>query len=209
MIKILAVLLLALAGFYLGYKLYKANKENDHSISMYATLTMLCAVSGGVILISYLLLKGTPWTGENKVLMRYILICCVSLSFLFLGAKLIIRGRRGDDRLTQIAGLSWVMVALLASGFALSYVSEMNKGWTPERQKKLLEQCIKYNDTGSSYDCPCYVKEAMHKYKTNEEYTAAMKSATGEKFNVDMETACECGAKSYSEEEVQSIDIDF
>ena len=133
MIKILAVLLLAIAGFYLGYKLYKSNKEDDQTVSMYAALTMICAVTGGIVLISYLLLKGSPWTGENKVVMRYILILCIAVSFIYLGGKLIIRGRRGDNKLTQIAGLSWVLVALLASGYALSYVSKMNEGWTPER----------------------------------------------------------------------------
>ena len=207
MIKILAVLLLAVAGFYLGYKLYKANKENDQTVSMYATITMICALAGGIVLISYLLLKGSPWTGENKVLMRYILICCVAISFIYLGGKLIIRGRRGDDKLSQIAGLSWVLVTLLASGYALSYVSKMNEGWTPERQKMLMEQCIKYNDTGSTYDCPCYVKNVMIKYKTNDQYTAAMKSGVGEKFNTEMDATCACGAKSYSEEEVESIDF--
>ena len=81
MIKILAVLLLASAGFYLGYKLYKSNKEDDQTVSMYAALTMICAVTGGIVLISYLLLKGSPWTGENKVVMRYILILCIAVSF--------------------------------------------------------------------------------------------------------------------------------
>ena len=149
MIKILAVLLLAIAGFYLGYKLYKSNKEDDQTVSMYATLTMICALVGGIVLISYLLLKGSPWTGENKVLMRYILVFCLALSFIYLGGKLIIRGRKGDDRLTQIAGLSWVLVTLLASGYAISYVSKMNEGWTPEKQKVLMNNCIKQNDSKS------------------------------------------------------------
>ena len=149
MIKILAILLLSLAGFYLGYKLYKSNKENNPTLSLYATLTMICAISGGIVLISYLLLKGDHWTGENKALLRCILVCCLSVSFLFLGAKLIIRGRKGDNRLSQIAGLSWVLVTLLASGYALSYVSKMNDGWTQEKQNVVLNTCIKQNDSKS------------------------------------------------------------
>ena len=83
MIKILAVLLLAIAGFYLGYKLYKSNKENDQTVSMYATLTMICTLVNCIVLISYLLLKGSPWTGENKVLMRYILVLLGCILCLF------------------------------------------------------------------------------------------------------------------------------
>ena len=149
MIKILAVLLLAIAGFYLGYKLYKSNKENNQTVSLYGALTMICALAGGIVLISYLLLKGSPWTGENKVLMRYILVFCLAVSFVFLGGKLIIRGSRGDNRLTQIAGLSWVLVTLLASGYAISYVSKMNEGWTPEKQQVIMNTCIKQNNSKS------------------------------------------------------------
>jgi hypothetical protein len=207
MIKILAVLLLSLAGFYLGYKLYKSNKENNPTLSLYATLTMICAISGGIVLTSFLMLKGDHWTGENKALLRYILVCCLTVSFLFLAAKLIIRGRKGDDRLAQIAGLSWVFVTLLASGYALSYVSKMNEGWTSERQKLLTEQCVKYNDTGSSYDCPCYTQAVMKKYKTNDAYTAAMTTDAGVLFNAEMDEDCACGSKSYSDSEVESIDF--
>lgn len=206
MIKILAVLLLAIAGFYLGYKLYKSNKGNDQTVSMYATLTMICALVGGIVLISYLLLKGSPWTGENKVLMRYILVFCLAVSFVYLGGKLIVRGRKGDDRLTQIAGLSWVLVTLLASGYAISYVSKMNEGWTPERQKALMDKCIEQN-ASYGYDCPCFVEEVMKKYQTNEAYNAAMKGGNEDKFHEAMDTLCPCGVKSYSESEVESIDF--
>jgi hypothetical protein len=206
MIKILAVLLLAIAGFYLGYKLYKSNKEDDQTVSMYAALTMICAVTGGIVLISYLLLKGSPWTGENKVVMRYILILCIAVSFIYLGGKLIIRGRRGDNKLTQIAGLSWVLVALLASGYALSYVSKMNEGWTPERQKALMDKCVEQN-ASYGYDCPCFVQEVMKKYKTNEDYNAAMKGQVEDQFHEAMDTLCPCGVKAYSEEEVEAVDF--
>ena len=57
MIGILAVLLLSIAGFYLGYKLYKSNKEDNETVSMYAAITMICAVTGGIVLTSYLLLN--------------------------------------------------------------------------------------------------------------------------------------------------------
>ena len=206
MIKILAVLLLAIAGFYLGYKLYKSNKEEDETVSMYAALTMICAITGGIVLISYLLLKGSPWTGENKVIMRYILILCLAVSFIYLGGKLIIRGRRADNRLTQIAGLSWVLVTLLASGYALSYVSKMNEGWTQERQKALMDKCVEQN-ASYGYDCPCFVQEVMKKYKTNEDYNAAMKGQVEDQFHEAMDTLCPCGVKSYSEEEVEAVDF--
>jgi len=207
MVKILAVLLLALAGFYLGYKLYKSNKENNPILSLYASLTMICALSGGIVLIAFLLLKGDHWTGENKMILRYILVSCLTISFLFLAAKLIIRGRKGENRMAQIAGLTWVLVTLLASGYALSYVSKMNDGWTAERQKQLMEQCVKYNDTGSAYDCPCYTKAVMKKYKTNEAYTAAMSSDAGVVFNSEMDEECACGSKSYSEKDIETIDF--
>ena len=206
MIKILAVLLLAIAGFYLGYKLYKSNKEEDETVSMYAAITMICAVAGGIVLISYLLLKGSSWTGENKVIMRYILILCLAVSFIYLGGKLIIRGRRADNRLTQIAGLSWVLVTLLASGYAHSYVSKMNEGWTQERQKALMVKCVEQN-ASYGYDCPCFVQEVMKKYKTNEDYNAAMKGQVEDQFHEAMDTLCPCGVKSYSEEEVEAVDF--
>ena len=206
MIKILAVLLLAIAGFYLGYKLYKSNKEDDETVSMYAAITMICAITGGIVLISYLLLNGSPWTVENKMIMRYILILCVAVSFIYLGGKLIIRGRKADNRLTQIAGLSWVLVALLASGYALSYVSKMNEGWTQERQKALMDKCVEQN-ASYGYDCPCFVKEVMNKYKTNEDYNASMKGDVEDQFHEAMDTLCPCGVKSYSEDEVEETGV--
>lgn len=241
MIKILAVLLLAIAGFYLGYKLYKSNKEEDETVSMYAAITMICAVAGGIVLISYLLLKGSSWTGENKVIMRYILILCLAVSFIYLGGKLIIRGRRTDNRLTQIGGLSWVLITLLSAGFSLSYVSKMNQGWTQEKQIVVLNMCIKQNDSKSldiaavmgmardstlddsfikdeiyniistsSYDCPCFVKEVTNQFKNDLDFHAALEKKGGEdKFYAGMDTLCPCGAKSYSEEEIEVIDIDF
>jgi len=204
MIKILAILLLTVAGFYLGYKLYKSNKENDQTVSMYATLTMICAIVGGIVMVSYLLLKGSPWTVENKVIMRYILIFCLAVSFIYLGGKLVIRGRKGDNRLTQIAGLSWVLVTLLAAGYSISYVSKMNVGWTPERQKALMDKCVRQN-VSYGYDCPCFVKEVMKKYKTNEAYNAAMKGENEDKFHNAMDTLCPCGVKSYSKEDIEVV----
>jgi hypothetical protein len=222
--------------------LYKANKENNPALSLYAALTMICALSGGIVLISCLMLKGDHWTGENKALLRYILVCCLTVSFLFLAAKLIIRGRKGDNRLSQIAGLSWVLVTLLASGYALSYVSKMNDGWTQEKQNVVLNTCIKQNDSksldiaaimdiardtlktddfivqdkiydivsSSFYDCPCFVKEVMHQFKNDLEYHAALEKKGGEdKFYAEMDTLCPCGSKSYTEDEVEVIDIDF
>jgi hypothetical protein len=200
MIKILAVLLLAIAGFYLGYKLYKSNKENDQTVSMYATLTMICALVGGIVLISYLLLKGSPWTGENKVLMRYILVFCLAVSFVYLGGKLIIRGRRGDDRLTQIAGLSWVLVTLLASGYAISYVSKMNEGWTSEKQKTILSRC-----NSSIYNCSCYLEQSMKMFKNPDDMTKALSDEKNNKvkvenFNAVIDSLCPCGSSQGAEE---------
>ena len=200
MIKILAILLLSLAGFYLGYKLYKSNKENNPTLSLYATLTMICAISGGIVLISYLLLKEDHWTGENKALFGYILVCCLSVSFLFLGAKLIIRGRKGDDRLAQIAGLSWVLVTLLASGYVLSYVSKMNDGWTDEKRATITAMC-----NSSIYNCSCYLEESIKMFKDPDEMTRVLSNedenkAKVDKFNSVIDSQCPCGSSQDAEE---------
>ena len=198
--KILAVLLLSLAGFYLGYKLYKANKENNPTLSLYATLTMICAISGGIVLISFLMLRGDHWTGENKALLRYILVCCLTVSFLFLAAKLIIRGRKGDNRLAQIAGLSWVLVTLLASGYALSYVSKMNDGWTTEKRDAITAKC-----NPSIYNCSCYLEESMKMFKDPDEMTRVLSKeddnkAKVDKFNSVIDSQCPCGTSQGAEE---------
>ena len=40
----------------------------------------------------------------------------------------------------------------------------MNEGWTPERQKALMDKCIEQN-ASYGYDCPCFVEEVMKKYQ--------------------------------------------
>ena len=210
MVKVLAVLLLSLAGFYLGYKLYKANKEENEGVSMYATITLICALLGGLILVSYLLLRESGWTDDSKAMMRLIIVSGVGISFLFLGIKLIIRGRRSTDKLTQIAGLSWILVTLFASGFCLSYISKMNDGWTAEKRENVMNHCLKLADQGKAYNCPCFVEKAVKAYKTPDDFTKSMENeSTGKKeeFENKMLEDCACGGKSYSEEEVESIDF--
>jgi len=200
MVKILAVLLLSLAGFYLGYKLYKANKDRDEGVSLYATITLICALLGGVVLITYLLLGESGWTDDSKAMMRLILVSGTGASFLFLGGSLIIRGRRSSDKLTQIAGLTWVLITLFASGYCLSYINKMNDGWTQEKREKVLSRC-----NPERYNCLCYLKESMKMFDNPEDMTNTLKDETKnkakvDKFNETLDSKCPCGSSSGGEE---------
>ena len=57
--KLLAILLLSIAGMYLGYKLRKSSKEaNNERFAIYGGLTFLIALTGAILGTSLVLLKG-------------------------------------------------------------------------------------------------------------------------------------------------------
>ena len=87
--KLLAILLLSIAGMYLGYKLRKSSKDlGSERFSIYGGLTFLIALTGGILATSLFLLKGDSWSIENKMMFRLIFISVIGLMFLFLGVRL-------------------------------------------------------------------------------------------------------------------------
>ena len=118
---------------YLGYKLRKSSKsEENHRFSIYGGLTFLIALTGGILAMSLFLLKGEAWTIENKMTFRLIFSSVLGFMFVFLGLRLTIRARSEGNKLAQIAGLTWVLVALFISGMMITRNSKMNEGWTSE-----------------------------------------------------------------------------
>ena len=197
----------------LGYKLRKSSKgiESKH-FSTYGGLTFLIALVGIVSIFSYLFLKGDSWTIENKMSFQLITSSLVGLSFVFLGLRLLRDARKEGDKLAQITGLTWVFAALFASGLVISFVSKMNDGWTLEKQAQVMSSCEGMADQGNSFNCPCYVREVMVTFENPEDYNNAMENEKNGKkthFLAKMSDDCTCGAISYDESEVESVDLPF
>ncbi len=82
--KLLAnILLLSIAGMYLGYKLRKSSKEaNNERFAIYGGLTFLIALTA-ILGTSLVLLKGGAWSIENKMMFRLIFSAVIGFMFLF------------------------------------------------------------------------------------------------------------------------------
>mgnify|MGYP006138191609 FL=1 len=211
--KLLAVILLSIAGMYLGYKLRKSSKDNDNQrFSIYGGLTFLSALVGGLSILSFLLLKGDEWSIESKMTFKMILFGLIGFTFAFLGLRLLMNGRKEHNKLAQIAGMTWILVALFATGLMITRNSKMNDGWTSEKQAQVMSSCEGMADQGNSLNCPCYVREVMTTFKTPEDYNNAMENeSTGKKadFLAKMTEDCPCGATSYDESEVETVELPF
>ena len=211
--KLLAILLLSIAGMYLGYKLRKSSKDlGSERFSIYGGLTFLIALTGGILATSLFLLKGDSWSIENKMMFRLIFISVIGLMFLFLGVRLTGKARSEGNKLGQIAGLTWVLVACFVSGMMITRTNKMNEGWTSERQAQVMSVCEGMADQGNSFNCPCYVREVMSAFKDPADYNKAMEDeSSGKKadFISKMDEDCPCGGSSFDESEVESIDLPF
>ena len=211
--KLLAILLLSIAGMYLGYKLRKSSKDlGSERFSIYGGLTFLIALTSGILATSLFLLKGDSWSIENKMMFRLIFISVIGLMFLFLGVRLTGKARSEGNKLGQIAGLTWVLVACFVSGMMITRTNKMNEGWTSERQAQVMSACEGMADQGNSFNCPCYVREVMSAFKDPADYNKAMEDeSSGKKadFISKMDEDCPCGGASFDESEVESIDLPF
>ena len=211
--KLLAILLLSIAGMYLGYKLRKSSKDsNNERFSIYGGLTFLIALTGGILAISLFLLKGDSWTIENKMMFRLICISVIGFMFVFLGVRLTGKAKSEGDKLAQIAGITWVFVACFMCGLMITKTTKMNDGWTSERQAQVMSACEGMADQGKSFNCPCYVREVMNTFKNPTDYNKAMENeSSGKKadFITKMDGDCPCGGASFDESEVESIDLPF
>ncbi len=211
--KLLAILLLSIAGMYLGYKLRKSSKDsNKDRFAIYGGLTFLIALTGGILAISLFLLKGDSWTIENKMMFRLICISIIGFMFVFLGVRLTGKAKSEGNNLAQIAGLTWVFVACFICGLMITKTTKMNDGWTSERQAQVMSACEGMADQGKSFNCPCYVREVINTFKNPSDYNKAMEDeSSGKKadFIAKMDGDCPCGGASFDESEVESIDLPF
>lgn len=211
--KLLATLLLSIAGMYLGYKLRKSSKDfNNERFTIYGGLTFLIALTGGILATSLFLLKGDSWTIENKMMFRLVSTSVIGFMFVFLGVRLTGNAKSEGNKLAQIAGLTWVLVACFICGVIITKTTKMNDGWTSERQAKVMSTCEGMADQGKSFNCPCYVREVMNTFKNPTDYNKAMEDeSSGKKadFIAKMDEDCPCGVASFDESEVESIDLPF
>jgi len=210
--KFLAVLLLSIAGMYLGYKLRKSSKsEENHRFSIYGGLTFLIALTGGILAMSLFLLKGEAWTIENKMTFRLIFSSVLGFMFVFFGLRLTIRASSEGNKLAQIAGLTWVLVALFISGMMITRNSKMNEGWTSERQAQVMMDCEKLVIENRPYNMLCFKREVMKDFSNFEDYNKMnANESTGEreKFLAKMDKLCPCG-ENIDESLVESVDLPF
>ena len=207
--KLLAVILLSVAGMYLGYKLRKSSKDNDNQrFSFYGGLTFLSALVGGLSILSFLLLKGDEWSIESKMTFKMILFGLIGFTFAFLGLRLLMNGRKEHNKLAQIAGMTWVLVALFATGLMITRNSKMNDGWTSERQATVMMDCEKLINEDRPYNMLCFKQKVMSKFPNFEDYNkmnADESTGKRETFLEEMDKLCPCG-ENIDESLVQSVD---
>ena len=210
--KLLAILLLSIAGMYLGYKLRKSSKaDNNERFTIYGGLTFLIALTGGVLAISLFLLKGESWSIENKMMFRLILTSLVGFLFVFLGIRLMRKAKSEGNKLAQIAGLTWVLVACFVSGVMISKTSKMNNGWTTERQEGVMADCEKLINENRSFNILCFKREVMKSFPNYEDYNkmnADESTGNRDAFLAKMDDLCPCG-ENIDESEVESVDLPF
>ncbi|MDB4648410.1 hypothetical protein OAF64_00285 [Crocinitomicaceae bacterium] len=210
--KLLAILLLSIAGMYLGYKLRKSSKEaNNERFAIYGGLTFLIALTGAILGTSLVLLKGGAWSIENKMMFRLIFSAVIGFMFLFLGVRLIAKAKNEGNKLGQIAGLTWVLVACFVSGLMITRVSKMNDGWTTERKGKVMADCEKLINENRAYNVLCFKREVIKAFPNFEDYNkmnADESTGKREKFLEKMDELCPCG-ENIDESEVESVDLPF
>ena len=210
--KLLAILLLSIAGMYLGYKLRKSSKDaNNERFVIYGGLTFLIALTGGILATALFLLKGASWSIENKMMFRLIFIGVVGFMFLFLGVRLIGKARSEGNKLGQIAGLTWVLVAFFVSGIMITRTSKMNDGWTIERKEKVMADCEKLINENRPFNVLCFKREVIKRFPNFEDYNkmnADESTGKRDKFLADMDELCPCG-ENIDEAEVESVDLPF
>ena len=210
--KLLAILLLSIAGMYLGYKLRKSSKDNDNErFSIYGGLTFLIALTGGILATCLFLLKGESWTIENKMMFRLIFISIIGFMFVFLGVRLAGNAKREGNKLGQIAGLTWVLVACFVGGLMITRTSKMNEGWTSERQDMAMSDCEKLIKENRPYNILCFKREVMNAFPNFEDYNkinADESTGKREGFLAKMDSLCPCG-ENIEESQVESVDLPF
>jgi hypothetical protein len=197
----------------LGYRLRKASNYIDNKyFSLYGVLTFIIALVGSVSIFSYFFLKGDSWTIENKMSFQLIAIVLIGLSVFYLGFLLLRDARKGGNKIAQITGLVWLFTAVSGSSLVIFFVLKMNDGWTLEKQAQVMSSCEAMADQGSLFNCPCYVRKVIITFENPEDYNNAMENEENGKktrFLAKMSDDCPCGAKSYDESEVESVDLPF
>ena len=84
-----------LAGSFLGYKLIKKSKNEQNTLlKLVGFITLMSSTFGCIIILSFLKLKGTEWSDDNKELFGLISILSISVPILLIGLKLLLKGRK-------------------------------------------------------------------------------------------------------------------
>jgi hypothetical protein len=209
MTKLIITLLFGLAGSFLGYKLIKKSKNEQNTLlKLVGFITLMSSTFGCIIILSFLKLKGTEWSDDNKELFGLISILSISVPILLIGLKLLLKGRKEKVNLLLITGSTWIIITLLCSYLSIQYIQNANSGWTKESRLFYLEKCEALSNEGKNYKCNCYVEELMKKYASPEEYQKSMSDeSTGEKEKLEseMNSLCPCGKADYSEDEIEEI----
>ena len=210
--KFIALIIATALAMFLGYRLRKSSKnENNERLYIYGGLTFLFALAGGISALSLMLLKGDAWTIENKMMFRLIFSAVIGFMFLFLGVRLIAKAKNEGNKLGQIAGLTWVLVACFVSGLMITSVSKMNDGWTTERKAKVMADCEKLINENRAYNVLCFKREVIKAFPNFEDYNkmnADESTGKREKFLEKMDKLCQCG-ENIDESEVESVDLPF
>ncbi len=209
MTKIIITLIIGLAGSYLGLKLIKqSKKEQNTQVSFLGLITLLCSIFGCVVIVSFLKLKGAAWSDENTALFGIISIISITVPMLFLGIKILLKGKKDNALLLLITGATWMIITSICSYLSIQYVNEVNSGWTNESRLFYLEKCEALANEGKNYKCNCFVDNLMKKYPSPKEYTNALEDEkTGEKENlhIQMDSLCPCGEPNYNEDEIEEV----
>ena len=140
MTNLIITLLFGLAGSFLGYKLIKKSKNEQNTLlKLVGFITLMSSTFGCIIILSFLKLKGTEWSDDNKELFGLISILSISVPILLIGLKLLLKGRKEKLNLLLITGSTWIIITLLCSYLSIQYIQNANSGWTKESKLFYLD----------------------------------------------------------------------
>ena len=198
MVKLIIALISGIAGSVLGYMLLKQSKKNQNALhSLIGLITLLSSIFGSIVVISFLLLKEEYWSGENTELFGIISILSITVPILFLGLKILLKGKKENANLLLYTGGTWMGITLICSFLSIQYVIKVNNGWTYEAKNKLLLDCDKEArfNPDSKLNCYCYLENTIKMFPDPEDYNKAMGDESSDEYKEHNNVVTNCDEK--------------
>ena len=158
-------LILILMGILLRRDGKKSSDQKNHGyglISIYLGSYLL--IIGG----AHSFLHKTAWTDDSKQLFLFILIGTSLLFALLFGTSLLLHSLKSGSKIGLSSAAIWIISAVVIGIFGFSRVSNMNDGWTKEKEKAFIDRC----KSEDKYDCDCKFQIVKSAYPNPEDYNS-------------------------------------